>query len=147
MHPPIGTETMMNRIKDEGRAQDAGRGNGCRIIVVDDDRDVLFFVRLVLENEGFAVSCAASGEQALSMLEQTDYALMLTDLNMPGMDGVELARRARQLRPALTVIMGTGQASPEVRQRAAAAGIIDVFGKPFAFDKLLNRLITGCIRT
>lgn len=136
----------MNRIKDAVGGPGTGPANGCRIIVVDDDHDVLFFVRLVLENEGFAVACATSGEQAMETLAAGDYALMLTDLNMPGMDGIELARRARQLRPDLTVIMGTGQASPEVRQRAAEAGISDVFGKPFPFDRLLDRLISGCAR-
>ena len=130
----------MNLTRNEGGGPGADSGNGQRIIVVDDDHDVLFFVKAVLNRGGFTVSCAENGEQALELLAQGDYQLMLTDLNMPGMDGVELARRARALQPELMVIMGTGQISPEVRQRAAAAGISAVFGKPFTYDKMLKCL-------
>ncbi|WP_298268291.1 response regulator [Geobacter sp.] len=130
----------MNLTRNEGGGPGDDSGSGRRIIVVDDDHDVLFFVKAVLDRGGFAVSCAENGEQALEILAQGNYQLMLTDLNMPGMDGIELARRARALRPELTVIMGTGQLSPEVQQLAAAAGISAVFGKPFTYDKLLKCL-------
>ncbi|WP_298439192.1 response regulator [Geobacter sp.] len=129
---------MMNLTRNEGGGPDSG--NGQRIIVVDDDPDVLFFVKAVFDRGGFEVSCAENGEQALQLLAQGDYQLMLTDLNMPGMDGIELARRARTLRPELTVILATGQSSTQVRQWAATAGISAVFGKPFTYDKLLKCL-------
>lgn len=111
------------------------------ILVVDDDRDILFFVKLVLESEGLHVTCAESGEQALELLAERPYAVLLTDQNMPGMDGFQLACHARLTQPALTIFMGTGHLYPGIEERAAAAGIREVFGKPFNFQRLFQILL------
>ncbi|WP_052263407.1 response regulator [Geobacter pickeringii] len=121
------------------RTAAAGMDKGS-ILAVDDDPDVLFFIRLALENEGFSVSCAESGRDALALLGQHRYAIMLTDLNMPVMDGFELARRARHLQPELAIIMGTGQLYPGIHRQAASVGIQEVFGKPFDYDRLVRLL-------
>lgn len=111
------------------------------ILVVDDDRDLLFFVKLALESEGLHVTCTESGEQALELLAERSYAVLLTDQNMPGMDGFQLARHARLTQPALTIFMGTGHLYPGIEERAAAAGIHEVFGKPFNFQRLFQILL------
>ncbi|CAG0996848.1 response regulator [Geobacter sp.] len=111
-----------------------------RILVVDDDRDILFFVKLAFENEGFEVTCAESGEQALELLAERPYSVLLTDQNMPGMSGFELANHARRLWPELTIFMGTGHLYPGITERAAAAGIREVFSKPFDFQRLFDLL-------
>ncbi|MRR08343.1 MAG: response regulator, partial [Deltaproteobacteria bacterium] len=74
----------MARDGDKGLANRHGR-----ILVVDDDRDILFFMKLALESEGLNVTCTDSGEQALELLAERSYSVLLTDQNMPGMDGFE----------------------------------------------------------
>lgn len=114
---------------------------GRRILVVDDDRDVLTFMKLALECEGLDVTCAEGGEEALDLLAERSYRVLLTDQNMPGMDGFELARQARLIQPGLTVFMGTGHLYPGIEQRATTAGIREVLGKPFNFQRLFELLI------
>lgn len=122
---------------DENKGVSKRQGH---ILVVDDDRDILFFVKLALESEGLDVTCAESGEQALELLAGRSFAVLLTDQNMPGMDGFQLARHARLTQPTLTIFMGTGHLYPGIEERAAAAGIREVFGKPFNFQRLFEIL-------
>lgn len=111
------------------------------ILVVDDDQDIIFFVKQALESEGIEVSCAESGEQALELLTERSYSALLTDQIMPGIDGFQLARHARRIQPALTIFMGTGHLYPGIEERATAAGIREVFGKPFNFQRLFEILL------
>lgn len=119
---------------------------GGRILVVDDDRDVLIFMKLALESEGLDVTCAEGGEEALELLAERSYGVMLTDQNMPGMDGFELTRLALRIQPELTVFMGTGHIYPGIEARATAAGIREVLGKPFNFQRLFELLIETIVR-
>lgn len=126
----------MARDGDKGLANRHGR-----ILVVDDDRDILFFMKLALESEGLNVTCTDSGEQALELLAERSYSVLLTDQNMPGMDGFELARHALRIQPTLTIFMGTGHPYPGIEERASTVGIREVFGKPFNFQRLFRILI------
>lgn len=128
----------MNRIQ-KNRIGDTHPGK--RILIVDDDRDVLLFMKLALESEGIDVTCAGSGEEAMELLVERSYAVLLTDQNMPGMDGFELARHARRAQPELTIFMGTGHLYPGIEERATATGIREVFGKPFDFQRLFKLIL------
>jgi response regulator receiver domain-containing protein len=75
------------------------------ILVVDDDRQNLGLVRHLLENEQMTVQCATSGEEALRKLEKNTFDLMITDLNMPGLDGFELARKAAVIAPHMPIVV------------------------------------------
>lgn len=130
----------MDRTDERHPGTAATERNNGRILAVDDDPDVLYFIRLALENKGFSVSCAESGRDALALLGEHHYTIMLTDLNMPVIDGFELARRARRLQPELTILMGTGQIYPGIHREAVSAGIREVFSKPFDFDRLVRLL-------
>lgn len=104
----------------------AGASRG-RILVVDDEEDVVDLIREVLVRAGFDVDTAASAEAALAMVEEGDYALILTDLNMPGMGGRGLYERLLRDRPALARRTGfvTGDTmSPQAR------GFLDGAGRP-----------------
>ncbi len=107
------------------------------ILVVDDDRNILCLVRDCFRRAGMSVHCAENGEEALRKMQESSIVLMLTDLNMPGMNGLELARRARKLAPDLRIIMCTGSLSPEISELASRAGIAKVLGKPFIFPDIL----------
>jgi CheY-like chemotaxis protein len=107
------------------------------ILVVDDDRNILCLVRERFRKEGIRVQCAENGDEALLKIQESSIVLMLTDLNMPGMNGLELARRARELAPDLRIVMCTASISPEISELASSAGIAKVLGKPFIFPEIL----------
>jgi CheY-like chemotaxis protein len=75
-----------------------------RILVVDDDADVRALIDDILQDAGFATAVAADGRAALERLGGEAFDLLVSDIRMPGMDGFELARRAREMRPDLPVI-------------------------------------------
>lgn len=107
------------------------------VLFVDDDRDILKLATTFFESLGMAVHCAASGEEALGKVRERRFCLMVTDLNMPGLDGLQLARRVREIAPDMPVVMGTGDASPEISRLAAEAGISRVLDKPYHIPHVL----------
>ncbi len=113
--------------------ENSGRG----ILVVDDDRFILNLVIFFFESVGLEVHCAANGEEALRKIGERPYMLMITDLNMPGMDGLELARKARLMAPSMPILLGTGSVSPEIPCLALEAGIDTVFTKPYNLTEVL----------
>ena len=105
------------------------------ILVVDDELVIRDSLKEWLVNEGFnAVDMAASGVKALKMLGSREYRLMLTDIKMPGMDGMDLLQQAKAKYPALTVIMMTAYATVETAVEAMKIGAMDYFLKPFDPD-------------
>jgi len=111
----------------------AGDGRGAfRILVVDDEWAVRDSLREWMINEGFAaVDLAASGPEALAKLEKQSFQLMLVDVKMPGMEGVELLKQAKERFPELTIIMMTAYATVETAVEAMKVGAVDYFMKPF----------------
>ncbi len=102
-----------------------------RILVVDDELVVRDSLKEWLKDEGFSVAIAESGEQALEKLEAKAFHLMLTDIKMPGMDGVELLEQAKARHPDLTVVMMTAYATVETAVEAMKIGALDYLMKPF----------------
>jgi len=82
------------------------------ILVVDDDRILLGALKRILEREGFVAHCVASGEEAIEQIKKKTFSLMITDFNMPGLNGLELARKGLELAPQMPIIMETGMISP-----------------------------------
>jgi DNA-binding response OmpR family regulator len=82
-----------------------------RILLVDDEADIRVTLGALLERSGYAVTTADSGEQALQLLEQQTFDLLLTDLKMPGIDGMQVVAAAKQRHPDLPVIVLTGHGS------------------------------------
>ena len=111
-----------------------------RILVVDDELIVRDSIKEWLEDEGFSVDMAASGPEALDKLSAKPYHLMLTDIKMPGMDGVELLKRAHKPFPDLTVIMMTAYATVETAIEALKIGALDYFLKPFDPEILVDKV-------
>ncbi len=107
------------------------------ILIVDDDSDILKLAANFFKCEGMEIHCAANGEEALRKISERSFTLMVTDLNMPDLDGFELAKKAREIAPDMAIVMGTGDTSPEIPRLAAEAGIARVFSKPFHLAKVL----------
>jgi CheY-like chemotaxis protein len=78
------------------------------ILLVEDDEDVRDATAAILDAEGFRVLVARSGEEAMQLLGQEQVDLLLTDIVMPGINGIELARRAKRLHPNLKLMFMTG---------------------------------------
>ncbi|MGD8445641.1 MAG: response regulator [Desulfobacterales bacterium] len=104
---------------------------GFRILVVDDELIVRDSLKEWLVEEGFSVDMAASGLEALDQLTKQSYQLMLLDIKMPGMDGVEVLQKAREISPELKVIMMTAYATVETAVEAMKIGALDYLVKPF----------------
>jgi CheY-like chemotaxis protein len=107
-----------------------------RVLVADDDEDVRELVRTVLAERNFDVTVAADGSEALQLLSEQDFAVLLTDVRMPGMDGLELVRAAKQRRPDLRTLFMSGYAAHYHIDPARE----DFIAKPF-----LPHELVGCI--
>lgn len=110
------------------------------ILVVDDDRLVLAVVKYILGREGITALCVESGKEALEKLSERTFSLMITDFNMPGLDGLELSRIGLKIAPQMPIIMDTGSISPEITRLAKEIGISKVLPKPFLPNVLLETI-------
>lgn len=102
-----------------------------RLLVVDDEDSLLLTLVANLEMDGFEVSGANDGEAALSLVQANEYDLVLSDIRMPGMNGVELFGKIKSLRPQLPMVLMTAFAMETQVQDAIANGVYTVISKPF----------------
>jgi DNA-binding response OmpR family regulator len=109
---------------------DVPSGLGARVLVVDDELHVRLPLARSLALQGYHADSAASGSQALEMLGCAHYDVLVLDIRMPGMDGVEVMRHTRQAYPDLLVIILTGHATLESAITAVKCGAVDYLLKP-----------------
>lgn len=102
-----------------------------RILVVDDERDICRALEFLLSRDGYEVSTAGGGEEALKAIETDDFDLVISDLKMEGMDGLQLLEKALSLHPGLMVVIMTAFASVETAVEAMKKGAADYIVKPF----------------
>lgn len=107
-----------------------------RLLIVDDERIALRNLEHVLTREGYAVTATQSGGHALDLLEANDFDLLLTDLRMDKVDGMQLLRRCKSRHPDTEVIMITGHASVESAVEAMKQGAFHYLAKPFRLDEV-----------
>ena len=103
-----------------------------KILVVDDDPVIGKSFDRVLSGKGYAVIKAETGEAAIEKLATEDYDLVVTDIRMPGMSGLEVAERVRTKQPWMPVLIVTGYGSDESEARAKAAGVTEFLCKPLS---------------
>lgn len=111
-----------------------------RILIVDDDPLVLETLSEVLTREGFQISQAASGRQALATLSAEPHALLLSDIRMPEIDGMELLREVRRLHPGTDVLLMTGFGSLDGAIDAMSLGAADYLIKPLKPKEIIARV-------
>ncbi len=107
------------------------------ILLVDDEKDIRTSLTGILEDEGYEVATAASGVEALESVRQDIPDLVLLDIWMPGLDGLETLEKLKTLFPYLTVIMISGHGTIETAVRATKLGAYDFIEKPLSLDKVL----------
>ncbi|MEW5982558.1 MAG: sigma-54 dependent transcriptional regulator [Acidobacteriota bacterium] len=107
-----------------------------RILLVDDDESLRRVTQYTLAEEGYGVLTAADGQEGLERFQSADIDLVLTDVRMPGMDGMELLARLKAMRPDLPIVMLTAHGTIEAAVEAMQLGAFDYLTKPFSRDQL-----------
>ena len=109
-----------------------------RILLAEDDNNLRPFLARSLENAGHEVLAFSDGEDALPALNVGEVDILISDLVMPGMNGIELARYAREKKPELPVIFITGFSAVAMEALDAVDGVSKVLSKPFHLNSLVD---------
>ncbi len=107
-----------------------------KILVVDDEESLREFLEIMLKREGYDVATAADGEQAIKLLEKKSFDLIITDLQMPKVHGMEVLSKAKEIDPDSVVIVITAFGSTESAVEAMKLGAYDYITKPFKIDEI-----------
>ncbi|MDQ7999154.1 MAG: sigma 54-interacting transcriptional regulator [Bordetella sp.] len=118
----------------------ASPGNGARILVVDDDADLLRLLSLRLQGAGYQVTAVTSAESALTQLEIEHPRLVLSDVKLPGRDGLQLFDEIRKRHPTLPVILLTAHGTIPDAVEATARGVFTYLTKPYEARELLDKI-------
>lgn len=108
-----------------------------KALIIDDDKATLDLLKFQLESEGFQTITADCGIKGLNHVQETDFDIILTDLNLPDISGIEMVRRSKEISPDTEIIMVTGFGSMEKAIEATKAGAFYYVEKPVEFEELL----------
>jgi DNA-binding NtrC family response regulator len=109
-----------------------------RILVIDDEVDMLFLLRMIIEdNTDYEVETTNGPSEGIKLLREKDFDLVITDLKMPGMDGMDLYHEFKEIKPEIPVVIITAYGSPEISEEALREGVADFITKPFRKDSIL----------
>ena len=111
-----------------------------RILIVEDDRNMARTIRDILTDHAYEVDIAYSGDQALEMVEDNRYFCLLSDIKMPGMDGVELFHALQKTHSNLPILLMTAYVSSDLLSASVDEGVVAVLTKPLEIDLLLMYL-------
>lgn len=106
------------------------------ILVVDDELSMREFLSILLEREGYATSTAANGAEAMSLLEEKRFDLVISDINMPGLNGIGLLEKIKNISPDTAVLMITAFSTTEQAVEAMKFGAYDYLAKPFKVEEI-----------
>lgn len=113
-----------------------------RVLIAEDSSVIQNLARKILEFQNYDITAVKNGEQVLQILEKEDFSILLLDINMPIMDGMECVRRVRALpdqqKAAIPVVAITGNAKNYTEEEFKTAGFNDVLVKPLNFDRLVE---------
>ncbi len=111
-----------------------------RILLVEDDDRIVGFIKRGLEAEGYLVDLADNGEDALAMVRDSPYSLIILDRLLPGIDGLEVCRMLQREQHENLILMLTAKDSLQEKVEGLKGGADDYLTKPFAFDELIARI-------
>lgn len=112
----------------------------CRILLVDDEKTMVKYLSKRLIKRGFDISVAYNGFDAVEKVKESEFDVVLLDVLMPGMDGIETLREIKKLKPMAEVIMLTGHASVEVGIEGMKSGAFNYIMKPFDPNELVTEI-------
>jgi len=135
-------ESVVARQKEAAESKPMLRGNGQRILLVDDEDPVRLMAQEVLRRFGYRVFSSNRGEVGLHEFEENPagFDILLVDMDMPKMNGPQVIRAVRRLRPSLPILGCSGHAKPEMIEAAELAGMHDFLPKPFSTEQLLRKV-------
>ena len=110
------------------------------VLIVDDEQAIRDSIQVVLEDEGYKTNTSSDGIDALAKIKENNYDIVITDIKMPNMDGMELLREANKISPETFFIIMTAYASVKTAISAIREGAYDYLMKPIEFEDLLLRL-------
>jgi excisionase family DNA binding protein len=134
----VGQQWRFDRALVDDWLQRNSVGTKANILVVDDEEVVRLLFREVLEELGHNVTTAGTSSEGLELVRQRDFDLVFIDLKMPGMDGAELFRQIKAIKPELPVTIITGYPDSDTMARALAEGPFGVMNKPFAESDIMT---------
>jgi DNA-binding response OmpR family regulator len=109
---------------------------GRSVLIVDDEKNILLTLSQSLEVLQLETDTATNGEEALAKLKEKEFGLILLDIRMPGMDGMEVLRQVREIRPDIRIIMISAYGTIEVAVEAMKLGAVDFIQKPFSPEEI-----------
>jgi DNA-binding NtrC family response regulator len=111
------------------------------ILIVDDEKNIRLTLSMALEALGVETESAEDGEEALAKLKEKEFGLILLDLHMPGVDGMEVLRQVREIRPDIRVVIITAYGTVELAVEAMKLGAVDFVQKPFVPEDIRKMVI------
>jgi DNA-binding NtrC family response regulator len=111
-----------------------------RVLIVDDDDNMAKTLARVLELRGYQAEVANSGEEALQLAQGNHFDCLLSDIKMPGMNGVELFQAFQRHHPEIPIMMMTAYAPSDLLTDSIAEGVVAILNKPLDFDLLFMYL-------
>lgn len=124
----LGSEPIMNEETDVQKN---------KVLIVDDEEAMTLLLKMVIEKDGYLVDVANSAAEALLLINRRKYHIVLSDIIMPDMDGLELLREVRKKDPLIQVVMMTASASMNRTMTALELGAADFILKPFDMEQVL----------
>ena len=124
---------------------DKGAGEVKRVLVIDDEPSVADALRVILEDQGFAVAVAASGRDGIEQARRAAFRVTITDLRLPDMDGLEVIGAFRQGGVGGALILITSHGTPEISARALDLGAAGVIAKPFPPSEILQLIAAALL--
>ncbi len=106
------------------------------ILVIDDEKSLREFLTIMLENEGYEVVSADSGQKAVALIEENVFDLVIADIRMRQSNGIDVLKAVKQVSPQTPVVMMTAYASAETAVEAVKIGAYDYISRPFKVDDL-----------
>lgn len=111
-----------------------------KILIADDESDIALILKLQLEDAGYRTVRARDGAEALEMLAREQFELLLLDIKMPKIDGMQVLRHVKNSYPATVVVMMTAHGNEEIAVQAMKDGALDYIAKPFSNDDMIKRV-------
>lgn len=136
MIPP---RTFIMNIQKDGNSG-ISREDSPKVLIVEDEAALRETMYKRLKRRGLEVRTAGSGEEALDILSRDSFDVVILDIKMPGIDGIETLKRIRETRPDYQVIILSGHASLDLARRIVELGAFDYLLKPFDFDELMIKI-------
>jgi two-component system cell cycle response regulator CpdR len=133
----LSRNAVPNRLKRSGRKFEVSLA---KILLAEDDDDMRRFLVRALERAGHQVTSFSEGASAFEEVKQSSFDLLLTDIVMPGLDGIELARRGAELDPAMKIVFITGFAGVALSSGGPAPAGAKVLSKPFHLRELVDEV-------